>query len=320
MSAYNKEEPANPFFTVFTPTFNRKHTLPRLIASLQNAGCVEFEWLVIDDGSSDGTYEWLIDLRSKLDFPVRVYRQENSGKQSCHNAAVALAKGTMIIILDSDDELAPRALNMLKESWDSIPTDKKHHFAGILGNSTDQNGCQIGNEFPESPMDGNHFLLTIGGIMSGDKLPCYRRDVLTRFPFPKIPFKQVVPEGIVWNRISKYYCIRCVNRNVAIVHRDINDKISLMNSYTLPSSNAYGKYMYFNECVEQFTQYNDIQFRIILIYSILCIRYGMHTNIGLKKLLSVQSGCAFLSILSFIGGVVFWAKDRTSEFLIDKCS
>lgn len=310
----------NPFFTVFTPTFNRRHTLPRLIESLRDAGCVEFEWLVIDDGSSDGTYEWLSEEKSKLNFPVRVHRQENGGKQSCHNAAVALAKGDMIIVLDSDDELAPKALNILKETWDSIPVERKSQFAGVLGNSIDENGCQIGKAFPKSPIDGNHFLMYIEGVMSGDKLPCYRRDILVRFPFPKTPVKQVIPEGLVWHRISRDYHVRCVNENVLIVHRDTNDDISLMNSYKRRSSNSYGKYLYFSECVEQFRQYDEIKFQVAFKYNLLHVRYGIHSGIRLRKLLNTGSKHILLSIASFIGGAVLWANDRIVESFVDKRS
>ena len=317
MVSRNIEVSKNPFFTIFTPTFNRKHTLPRLIDSLRNAGSVEFEWLVIDDGSCDDTYEWLLEEMSNLDFPVRVYRQENGGKQSCHNAAVELAEGDMIIILDSDDELAPKALNILKEAWDSIPSDKRHQFAGVLGNTADEYGHQIGALFPTSPMDGNHFLLTIGGMMTGDKLPCYRRDILVRFPFPATPVRQVIPEGLVWHRIARKYFIRCINYNVAIVHRDKDDEISLMNSYKNPSSNSYGNYIYFRDCVEYFQHYKNVKFVNIFKYNIQHVRYGIHANINLRKLIDVRAERIFLSFAFFMGGVAFWLKDQAAGFFAD---
>ena len=52
--------------TVFTPTYNRKHTLPRTYESLCRQTCSDFEWLVIDDGSSDGTREWIEGLGDKI--------------------------------------------------------------------------------------------------------------------------------------------------------------------------------------------------------------------------------------------------------------
>lgn len=295
-----------PFFTIFTPTYNRKHTLPRLIESLKKAGDASFEWVVIDDGSTDGTYEWLLDQCSRLDFPTIIHRKPNGGKLSCHNAALSLANGLLMVILDSDDELAPQALDVLKSGWETIPKLKRSQFAGILGNSIDAGGRLVGEVFPQSPLDGRHLQLVLDNAMVGEKLPCYRIDVLKMFPFPDNGARAVIPEGLIWNRISVEYMTRCINEIVRVYHRDVNDSNSLMNSYVDPSSNAYGKFLYFREVVK-FSKIFSMSLKQKLMYSLLQFRYGLHAEISMRELIGPPRFFAFACLL---GGALLWGSDK----------
>src|SRR5215469_10868819 len=111
----------NVDITVMTPTFNRAHTLRRAHASLQAQSLSDFEWLVVDDGSTDGTDELIDELRADSSFPIRYIRQEHAGKHVARNRAVALACGSFFVGLDSDDWFLPAALETLKKVWESIP-------------------------------------------------------------------------------------------------------------------------------------------------------------------------------------------------------
>lgn len=302
-----------PFFTVFTPTFNRKHTLPRLIHSLGRAGDVPFEWLVVDDGSNDGTFEWLEHEKQKFAFPVQMFRQQNSGKQSCHNVAIAHARGDLVIILDSDDELAPNALNILKDGWDSIPDASKDHFAAILGNSADQDGNLVGEAFPVSPLDGKHLELVSTGALIGDKLPCYRRDILAENPFPVLENRTVIPEGLVWNRISKNNHTRCINAVVLICHRDFDDPISLMNSYSIPSSNALGKYLYYDETYKLLVAQKSKQWGYAAKNHVFALRNSLHAKIGLRAFRPYKWQSAPLTLICAGLAIGLWLRDKATE-------
>ena len=88
-------------FTVFIPTYNRRHTLLRLFESLEAQTFRDFEWLVIDDGSTDGTGELLLELESWASFPLRYHYQSNGGKRVASNRAVDLAVGQLFTTVDS---------------------------------------------------------------------------------------------------------------------------------------------------------------------------------------------------------------------------
>ena len=69
------------FITVFTPTFNRAYILENLYRSLQRQSFRDFEWLIVDEGSSDNTQTLVESWRGEDNpFPIRYVRQENGGK------------------------------------------------------------------------------------------------------------------------------------------------------------------------------------------------------------------------------------------------
>lgn len=106
-----------PQVTILTPTWNRRQLLPRLFQSLvaQQAPPGSFEWLVVDDGSTDGSAEWLETLIAEAGFPIRVIRQENGGKHRALNRGAKELSTPWVLIVDSDDWLLPDAMKTILE-------------------------------------------------------------------------------------------------------------------------------------------------------------------------------------------------------------
>ena len=104
-------------FTVFTPTFNRSLTLRRVYESLRLQTFRDFEWLIVDDGSTDCTKELVEKWRTESSFPIRYIYQENRGKPAAFNQGVQKAQGELFLTLDSDDACVPQALERLKYHW-----------------------------------------------------------------------------------------------------------------------------------------------------------------------------------------------------------
>lgn len=105
-----------PFFTVFTATFNRGYILPKLYDSLKKQEIMDFEWLVIDDGSSDGTEQLFLQwIHDETMFPIRYMKKDNGGKPRAINYGIQYAKGEYFFMVDSDDTLKPDALSKMKQ-------------------------------------------------------------------------------------------------------------------------------------------------------------------------------------------------------------
>src|SRR5437762_2817315 len=104
-----KDDNLPMIFTVFTPTYNRAGTLPRVYESLKAQTFRDFEWIIVDDGSADSTQELVQSWIGDLDFPIRYFRQQNQGKHVAVNLGVKEARGEFFLNLDSDDACVPEA-------------------------------------------------------------------------------------------------------------------------------------------------------------------------------------------------------------------
>ncbi len=138
-----------PLFTVLTPTFNRAHTLPRVWESLRAQTFDAFEWVVVDDGSSDGTADLIAGWAAEAQFPVRYVRQENKGKHVAMNRGVAVSAGELIVSLDSDDACIPTALERLAFHWRSIPEDRRFAYYAVVCQCADVSGRFVADPFPK---------------------------------------------------------------------------------------------------------------------------------------------------------------------------
>ena len=206
---------------MFTATYNRAHVLHRVYASLRAQTFRDFEWLVVDDGSTDGTRALVAGWRAAAGFPIRYRYQENRGKHVAYNHAVPLARGRFFLTLDSDDACVPQALARLNRYWEEIPEREKPRFSAVTVLCMDAAGRVVGDRFPRRITDSDsldaHYRLKI----KGEKWGFQRTAVMREYPFP-VPDRKLshVPESIVWNRIARRYRTRFVNDPLRIYHTE----------------------------------------------------------------------------------------------------
>jgi glycosyltransferase involved in cell wall biosynthesis len=233
-------------FTVFTPTYNRAHTLHRVYDSLCAQTLRDFEWIVIDDGSTDSTAELVANWVKSADFPIRYFKQEHQGKHIAHNLAVREARGRFLAPLDSDDALPPASLERISASWNSIPVSCRAGYSGIGGLCCDQYDKIIGDCFPKNPLDASLRELIYELRVRGEKWGVTRTDVLRQYPFPELSGTQFVPEGLVGLQMSKSYKRRYVNEVFRIYYRFENKEPgkNLTNRASI-STNAPGRFYYY---------------------------------------------------------------------------
>ncbi len=198
-------------FTVFTPTYNRKHTLDRVYQSLISQTYRDFEWSIVDDGSSDGTEELVAKWQQEGLLPIRYIYQENRGKHIASNVGAASAKGELFLTLDSDDSCVPEALERFKYHWDSIPANRRAEFSAVTCLCKDESGRIVGNKFPFDPTDSDSLEIRYRFKMVGEKWGFHRTEVMREFPFPELSGCNHVPESVVWSAIARKYKTRFVN-------------------------------------------------------------------------------------------------------------
>lgn len=186
--------------SVVTPIYNRAYFLPGLFESLCHQTSKDFEWIIVDDGSTD-------DVRGAVEnflfdgFDVRLYQKENGGKHTAINMGISEAKGELTLILDSDDELPKDAIATILDAYQQIKG--KHDFAGVCGYMAHRDGQVIGQPLIE--IDASEIELRYKYHVCGDMCEVFRTDVLREFPFPELKGERFCPECLVWNRIARKY-------------------------------------------------------------------------------------------------------------------
>jgi glycosyltransferase involved in cell wall biosynthesis len=202
-----------PAVTVLTTTYNRSALLSRLHESRLRQTFREFEWLIVDDGSSDATAVVVAELAEKSGFEARYLHQPNRGKHAALNAGVAAARGRYCAVIDSDDWYEPEALAVLISEWRALPAPVE--FAEVQGLCATPNGHIIGSRLTcAERMDSDVFEMSFRFGVRGDKIGMIRTDVLRQFPFPE-ELGRFVTEALVWHRIANRYRTRYMNRVLA---------------------------------------------------------------------------------------------------------
>lgn len=201
--------------TVFTPTYNRLKLLPRLFDSLLKQTCFDFEWVVVDDGSTDETEEYFKNLLKKeYSFKITYVKQENGGKHRAINKGVSLASGEAFIILDSDDYLIETAIEKIINWFESL--DDSHKFAGVSGDKGYSLNKCVGKTQKSEYIDATNLQRRRYGLLA-DKAEIYFTSVLKKYPFPEFENENFLTEEVVWNAIaSDGYYIRWFNEIIYI--------------------------------------------------------------------------------------------------------
>lgn len=192
--------------TLFTPTYNRAYILDALYRSVQRQTFRGFEWIIIDDGSSDNTEElvkgWMEDGN---DFPIRYYKVPNGGKCRAINKGLDLAEGELFFTMDSDDQLTDDALE--KVAFWSEDLDLDGNVKGIVANRGYTQSETINYLFEEPYLDKS--LLDIytfrrdnNQVFDGERAFIFYTDFHRKYKYPEYDGENFMGEAVTWNRMA----------------------------------------------------------------------------------------------------------------------
>ena len=230
-------------FTIFTPTFNRKELLEKLYKSLQKQTYKDFEWLIVDDGSDDGTKEKAEEFLSEKKLDIKYYFKENGGKQRAYNFATDKANGELFICLDSDDEYVENGLETILKYWEKY--EKNSDIVGMGYLSTYPDGEIIGPIFPEKEMVSTQFDIYNKYGVKGDKGLMFRTEIIKKYKFPVFDDEKFITEAVVYNRICEKYKMVYINEKIEIKEYQEDGLTAKYNNLLL--RNPKGQALYHNE-------------------------------------------------------------------------
>lgn len=212
--------------TVFTPIYNRAYIVEKLFKSLESQTCKDFEWLIVDDGSTDNIKALVTEWEKKATFVIKYIYKKNEGKHIAINVGAKQARGEWFFIVDSDDYLVSDAIETVLHYCKTIKQNTE--FAGVVGlransrmeilrdyNQTYQREDKdaFSNEYIDEDCIKYRYKLKLWG----DRAEVVRTNILKKYPFPQFDNEKFFSEGYLWFSLAKDgYKFRWFNKIIYI--------------------------------------------------------------------------------------------------------
>jgi len=219
-----------PILTVFTPTYNRAYTLHLCYESLLRQTCKEFIWLIIDDGSADGTRDLVEHWINQGQLTIKYHFQENQGMHGAHNTAYSLIDTELNVCIDSDDYMPDDAVEKILSFWKKYGS---HEYAGIVGLDANHSGQVIGTKMPESLKAAKLGELYSVHKVKGDKKLVYRTDLMKNTPpYPLFPGERYCPLSYKYILIDQQLPLLIMNEILCHVeYLSDGSSLNMMSQY-----------------------------------------------------------------------------------------
>ena len=287
--------------TVFTPAYNRAHTLGRTYASLCRQTCKDFEWLIVDDGSVDNTRQLVDGWIKENIISIRYVYQENQGMHGAHNTAYHHIDTELNTCIDSDDYMPEDAVERILAFWKQYGSEK---YAGLVGLDQTIGGKIIGLPFPEGMRETTlSDYYDKGG--KGDKKLVYRTDVIKAYPdYPIFKGEKYVNLGYKYQLIDQDYLLLTLNCPLVVV--DYQEDGSSMNMYRQYWKNPKG-----------FAFIRKVDMRLCKSWKRKfesCIHYVSSSIRSANWRFIQESPLPLCTILAILPGILFyfWIKHKVS--------
>ncbi len=283
--------------TIFTPAYNRAHTLVRTYKSLCNQICKDFEWLIIDDGSTDNTAELVQKWINEADFKIRYIYQENQGMHGAHNTAYKNITTELNTCIDSDDYMPIDAVKDIITFWNNNRINK---YAGFIGLDQREDGSIIGTSFP-SEMKETTLMNFYAKGGTGDKKLVYRTDIIKQYPeYPLFAGERYVGLAYKYMLIDQDYKMLTLNKPLVTVEYQADGSSNMMwkQYWNNPRSFAF-----FRKTEMVVAPTLKRKFRSCIHYVSSCIIYR-------NKRFIKESPQKWLTLFAIIPGVILYSIIR----------
>lgn len=241
----NSEALGRMLITVFTPTYNRAEMLKRTFESLCSQTFKDFEWLIVDDGSSDNTTEVVNSFIAKAFFPIRYIKKENGGKHTAHNLAVSEARGELFFTVDSDDWIPAQSLHLIASRFKSYSQCKQ--VIGEIALKDYPDGQLIGRSFSRDNYFSSLSELELKGE-KGERSLVFKTNALRNYPFQVLEGERFMPEGVIYDKIDADYSF-LVSNDVLTTCEYQPDGLS-SNPHRLMVRNPGGYVTYYSQRID----------------------------------------------------------------------
>lgn len=242
--------------TIFTPTYNRAHTIHRTFESILRQDSISLplvEWLIIDDGSQDNTEEIVSKWKQEdLPFALRYIKQENGGKHVAFNRAINEAKGEFFFTVDADDWLAENSIKNILSKIVYIIEDK--NICGIIALKCLPDKTLIGCTYPEQIANHSAYELSLLGL-GGERSFVFKTNILKQYSFPEISGERFCTECVLYDQIDAKYKYLVLNDILTVCEYQEGGLTS--NIVSLMLCNPIGYKVYYSQRIDMAVSFKE---------------------------------------------------------------
>lgn len=293
--------------TVFTPTYNRAYIIANLYHSLQRQTFTDFEWVVIDDGSSDDTellfQKWIAENNK---FLIRYYKQENGGKCRAINRALDLAKGELFFTVDSDDYLTNDALKKIVFWFQQIKNQKE--IVGIVANcgygvTETENYCFDELYLDKTLLDRYSFCRDGHRVFDGERAFVFYTKFHKKYKYPEFPNENFMTEAVAWNRMAHDgYKMRFYNDIIWVYEYKEDGLTKAGSSVFINNPRGYGLWLKEKAEFEEVSNKEKLK----MYYTFTCDLSEKYDNKTIAKCIEAPVG--LISVFNVIHKLIRWLR------------
>lgn len=263
--------------TVFTPVYNRAHSISKVYESLLCQTNKDFEWLIINDGSTDDSDKIIDNFINSHDntFPIRYYKKENEGLMRTINKATELANGEFFCRLDSDDYALPNLVELIVGNAHYVRDNKT--LCSIVFLSQKQTGEINGFHPFNKPTISNFGEYRDKYNATGDRSEVIKTSIYRKYKFPEIPGEKFISEGVVWFRMAEKYNAMYIPEPI-YVKEEVPDSITANVYWTLKQS-CKGSALFYKQIINT----RSFSFKYRAINAIKYYRYAFYAKSNIFK-------------------------------------
>ena len=261
-------------FTLFTPCYNSAPFMERIKASVEKQTFKDFEWIVVNDNSSDNTLQLLEEYIKTVDFPVKLINNKTNMMLAVnYNLAVEQTEGEYFVTLDHDDEYSPKYLEIMDELIKKYDNPK---VAGVVARCQTQYGKITPMPAYSRPlMNWFEYGHDKNGRYTGEVPRAFKTDILKKYT----PFDPKLVHNPLIEAVMSYDGYTFITTNEIIRKYFVYETTQLSISNTRSNRLIYYAYFQFREEINKYTKYYHtapfVRLRIILGYCVASIRYGI---------------------------------------------
>lgn len=304
-----------PYVTIITPIYNRSKTIKRALSSVEKQSYKEFEYILVDDGSTDNIDSIIEHFILTTSIPTMYIKKSNGGVHTARNIGVKHARGFLCCFLDSDDEFVENGIQLLVNAWKEIPNGKEPEYFEVKARCIDENGMEIGKRFPVNmnEMKWDDIKIIYESI-SAEHCGIRKTSILKANPWPEPDGIKFVGENIIWYRLRNTYKTWVSNECVQVYHTEGSDHLAPeLNTKKKSIQQCKDSFWNITYQLNQFALYGKGRSRLKAVFSrqtYLGIMKYMHQNVPNIRLKGVANKL-LAAVLYFPGccaGVIYVHK------------